>query len=99
MTGPASSTGGAPPAIAVRVRDVSMDFGGGSLAVDRASFDLEAGRFLTILGPSGSGKTTLLRLIAGFDTPTGGEIRINGRPVGDDAPHRRSIGMVTVVGH
>lgn len=78
----------------VSVRDVSMDFGNGPLAVDGASFDLARGRFLTILGPSGSGKTTLLRMIAGFQAPTRGEIVIAGAPVLDAAPHRRSIGMV-----
>lgn len=78
----------------VSVRDVSMDFGSGPLAVDGASFDLARGRFLTILGPSGSGKTTLLRMIAGFQAPTRGEIVIAGAPVLDAAPHRRSIGMV-----
>ncbi|MFD1881933.1 ABC transporter ATP-binding protein [Paracoccus pacificus] len=81
-------------AMAVRVKDVSMDFGGGNLAVDRASFDLAQGRFLTILGPSGSGKTTLLRMIAGFQHPTSGEITIGGKPVDAAPPHRRSVGMV-----
>jgi putative spermidine/putrescine transport system ATP-binding protein len=71
-----------------------MDFGSGVLAVDRASFELETGRFLTILGPSGSGKTTLLRMIAGFQKPTSGEITINGKAVDTAPPHRRSIGMV-----
>ena len=80
--------------IAVRASHVSMDFGGGVLAVDDASFELEKGRFLTILGPSGSGKTTLLRMIAGFQKQTAGEITINGKAVGAAPPHRRSIGMV-----
>ena len=79
---------------AVRVREVSMDFGTGPLAVDRASFDLAQGRFLTILGPSGSGKTTLLRMIAGFLKPTSGEITIGGKPVDAAPPHRRKVGMV-----
>jgi putative spermidine/putrescine transport system ATP-binding protein len=79
---------------AVRVSDVSMDFGKGSLAVYRASFDLVQGRFLTILGPSGSGKTTLLRMIAGFQRPTSGHILIGGNPVDEVPPDRRSIGMV-----
>jgi putative spermidine/putrescine transport system ATP-binding protein len=52
------------------------------------------GDFLTIVGPSGCGKTTLLRMIAGFDTPTGGRIRIAGQPVENVPPHKRSIGMV-----
>jgi putative spermidine/putrescine transport system ATP-binding protein len=81
-------------AAAVKVSGVSMVFGGGPPAVDRASFDLPQGKFLTVLGPSGSGKTTLLRMIAGFLKPTAGEIAIGGRPVDAVPPHRRSIGMV-----
>lgn len=80
--------------IAVSARDVCMDFGSKLLAVDNASFDLETGKFLTILGPSGSGKTTLLRMIAGFQKPSSGSITINGKPVDAAPPHRRSIGMV-----
>jgi putative spermidine/putrescine transport system ATP-binding protein len=80
--------------LAVRATDVTMDFGTGVPAVDRASFDLESGRFLTILGPSGSGKTTLLRMISGFQKPTGGMITIGGKPVDAAPPHRRSVGMV-----
>ncbi len=84
----------APGTPAVLVRDVDMDFGSGALAVRNANFSLEAGRFLTILGPSGSGKTTLLRMIAGFQTPTRGEIRIAGKSVNAIPPHKRTIGMV-----
>jgi len=80
-------------AVAVAVRGVSMVYDGVA-AVKNASFELATGRFLTILGPSGSGKTTLLRMIAGFQTPTSGEIVINGRAVASVPPHRRSIGMV-----
>jgi putative spermidine/putrescine transport system ATP-binding protein len=67
---------------------------GNSHAVKNASFELDEGRFLTILGPSGSGKTTLLRMIAGFQRPSAGEIVINGTPVSAAPPHKRSIGMV-----
>ncbi len=80
--------------LAVRVHKVSMDFGTGGMAVRDASFDLETGRFLTILGPSGSGKTTLLRMIAGFLRPTSGAITIHGQPVEAVEPHRRAVGMV-----
>jgi putative spermidine/putrescine transport system ATP-binding protein len=66
----------------------------GTAAVDDVSFELVKGAFLTILGPSGSGKTTLLRMIAGFQTPTKGEIFIGGQPVRAVPPYRRSIGMV-----
>jgi putative spermidine/putrescine transport system ATP-binding protein len=79
---------------AVLVKNVDMNFGTGTLAVHDASFSLERGRFLTILGPSGSGKTTLLRMIAGFETPTRGQIFIGGQSVNAVAPHHRSIGMV-----
>ncbi|MDG1680102.1 MAG: ABC transporter ATP-binding protein [Tateyamaria sp.] len=78
---------------AVSASNVDMLFGNFK-AVDDASFELEHGRFLTILGPSGSGKTTLLRMIAGFLNPTNGEIFINGESVGAVAPNKRSIGMV-----
>ena len=78
---------------AVSARRVEMQFGTFK-AVKDASFELETGRFLTILGPSGSGKTTLLRMIAGFQTPTAGEIFINGQSVGAKVPHKRSVGMV-----
>ncbi|MEM7566972.1 MAG: ABC transporter ATP-binding protein [Pseudomonadota bacterium] len=81
------------PTPAVAVRGVDKTYGT-VRAVAEASFDLATGRFLTILGPSGSGKTTLLRLIAGFERPTTGEIRIGGVPVDRTPPHKRSIGMV-----
>lgn len=86
--------GGTARHMAVRVQDVTMDFGNGALAVSNASFEVETGKFLTILGPSGSGKTTLLRMIAGFEKPTSGAITVNGKPVDSAPPHRRSIGMV-----
>ena len=79
--------------VAVSVSHVEMAYPG-VRAVEDASFELEEGAFLTILGPSGSGKTTLLRMIAGFLTPTAGEIVINGAPVRAIPPYRRSIGMV-----
>ncbi len=63
-------------------------------AVENANFSLAKGSVLTILGPSGCGKTTLLRMIAGFDTPTSGTIKISGQPVEAVPPYKRSIGMV-----
>jgi putative spermidine/putrescine transport system ATP-binding protein len=79
--------------VAVSVRNVSMAYPGVT-AVDQVTFELEEGSFLTILGPSGSGKTTLLRMIAGFQSPSAGEIFIAGQPVRAVPPWRRSIGMV-----
>ena len=55
---------------------------------------VHAGEFLTLLGPSGSGKTTCLMMLAGFEAPTAGHIRIAGRRVEDVPPRRRNIGMV-----
>jgi putative spermidine/putrescine transport system ATP-binding protein len=77
----------------VELDQVTKQFGSVT-AVDQASFTLSRGSVLTILGPSGCGKTTLLQMIAGFETPSSGEIRLNGLPVSTVPPHRRSIGMV-----
>lgn len=52
-------------------------------AVDRISFSVNKGEFIAIMGPSGSGKTTLLNLISGIDTPTSGEIFLNGENIGE----------------
>ena len=64
------------------------------IAVNNVSVDVVEGEFLTFLGPSGSGKTTTLMLIAGFEQPTSGEIRIRGASVVTRPPEKRDIGMV-----
>ncbi|MER9534232.1 ABC transporter ATP-binding protein, partial [Mesorhizobium sp. M0309] len=58
------------------------------------SVQIEAGEFVSLLGPSGSGKTTTLMMIAGFETPTAGQIFIGARPVTGLPVHRRNIGVV-----
>jgi iron(III) transport system ATP-binding protein len=67
-------------------------------AVDGISLDVERGELLTLLGPSGCGKTTTLRLLAGLETPTGGEIRLNDERVatadGATDPENRDVGIV-----
>jgi spermidine/putrescine ABC transporter ATP-binding subunit len=63
-------------------------------AVRGVSLDIAAGEFLTLLGPSGSGKTTTLMMIAGFESPSVGDITIDGKSVVGVSPHRRNIGMV-----
>jgi putative spermidine/putrescine transport system ATP-binding protein len=63
-------------------------------AVRGVSLDVADGEFLVLLGPSGCGKTTTLRMIAGFVTPSGGEIRIGGRDVTGLPPWKRNSGLV-----
>ncbi|MGQ3027454.1 MAG: ATP-binding cassette domain-containing protein, partial [Ferrovibrionaceae bacterium] len=63
-------------------------------AVDGVSFEIPRGSFFSILGPSGCGKTTLMRMIAGFEQPASGDIRIKGRSVLDLPPNRRNVKMV-----
>jgi spermidine/putrescine ABC transporter ATP-binding subunit len=84
-----SSTRGAT----ISLVDVEKRFDGVG-AVRGISLEVGGGEFLTLLGPSGSGKTTTLMMIAGFETPTGGDIAIDGRSVVDVPPHKRNIGMV-----
>ncbi|NOZ73581.1 MAG: ABC transporter ATP-binding protein [Chloroflexi bacterium] len=67
---------------------------GDLIAVNDVSFDVPKGSFFSILGPSGSGKTTVLRMIAGFETPTAGEIFIGGERVNDVPPNKRRCNMV-----
>jgi putative spermidine/putrescine transport system ATP-binding protein/spermidine/putrescine transport system ATP-binding protein len=64
------------------------------LAVDDASLVAESERFLTLLGPSGCGKTTALRMIAGFERPDAGDIRIGATSVLSVPAERRNVGMV-----
>jgi spermidine/putrescine transport system ATP-binding protein len=63
-------------------------------AVDDVSFEIPSGSFFSILGPSGCGKTTLMRMIAGFEEPKSGDIRIKGKSVVGTPPNRRNVKMV-----
>jgi putative spermidine/putrescine transport system ATP-binding protein len=64
------------------------------VALDGVSLDIVSGELLTILGPSGSGKTTLLKVVAGFETPDAGAVRVDGVDITAIPPARRDIGMV-----
>lgn len=74
-------------------RHVSQQFGDNVVLRD-IDFEVEAGKFYTLLGPSGSGKTTILRLIAGFDQPTSGEIYFDGHQINDVPANRRQVNTV-----
>src|SRR3954464_275637 len=63
-------------------------------AVDDLNLELAQGEFFTLLGPSGCGKTTTLRMIAGFERPTSGEVRIEDEDVAQLPPHKRSTNTV-----
>ena len=63
-------------------------------AVREISLEIPQGEFFSLLGPSGCGKTTTLRMIAGFEHPTSGEIRLMGEPVQHLPPNRRNVNMV-----
>lgn len=63
-------------------------------AVDGVSLSIAPGEFVTLLGPSGCGKTTTLRMLAGFEFPTSGRVRLDGRDITDTPPDSRQMTMV-----
>ena len=77
----------------VRLERVSKQFGD-LVAVNQLDLDIESGEFFTMLGPSGCGKTTTLRMVAGFEEPTAGRIRIDGQDVARLPSYRRPTNTV-----
>ena len=92
----AAARGGGTPNDAeyVAFDRVSKSYDGRTQVVRDLDLRIARGEFLTLLGPSGSGKTTCLMMLAGFEAPTSGVIRIAGRSVQHLPPRRRGIGMV-----
>ena len=83
--------------IAIEARNAVKAFGQGAAAVralDDVSVQIRKGEFFTLLGPSGCGKTTLLRLIAGFESPTSGQILLDGQDITNLPPNRRPVNTV-----
>ena len=78
----------------VKFDKVDKSYDGKILVVKDLNLDIEEGEFVTMLGPSGSGKTTCLMMLAGFETPTNGEIYLDKNPISNIPPHKRGIGMV-----
>ncbi len=88
-----------PTATAVALAGVTKRFPGAKgaedvVAVDAVDLDIRDGEFFSLLGPSGCGKTTTLRMIAGFEYPTAGSVRIFGQEVGLEPPNRRPVNTV-----
>ena len=87
MTSPAT------PRTIIEFRNITKRFGPVT-AVDDVSLSIAEGEFFALLGPSGCGKTTLLRMLAGLETPTSGQVLIDGQDVTLAPPHRRPVNMV-----
>lgn len=77
----------------VELKGVSKAYGP-LLSVDNVDLSIRQGEFISLLGPSGCGKTTTLRIVAGFVSPTSGDVRIGGRSVVDIPPNKRDTGLV-----
>ena len=73
---------------------IDKSYDGNVLVVKNLNLNIAKGEFVTMLGPSGSGKTTTLMMLAGFETPTNGEIFLENKPISKIPPYEREIGMV-----
>ena len=78
----------------VKFKKIDKSYDGEVLVVKNLNLDISKGEFVTMLGPSGSGKTTTLMMLGGFETPTNGEIFLQGKPISKIPPYEREIGMV-----
>ncbi len=77
----------------LEISHLDKSFGANRVVKD-FNLSVEQGEFVSLLGPSGCGKTTVLRMVAGFETPSSGNIAIDGRDVVNLRPNQRNIGMV-----
>ena len=78
----------------ITVQNVTKVFEDGVTVLDDINLSIKRGEFVTLLGPSGCGKTTLLRMIAGFTSPTKGEIYIENQPITSVPPYKRPVNTV-----
>ena len=87
------TTNGATTAGRIEIVSLTKRFGDVA-AVDDISLDIPGGEFFSMVGPSGCGKTTTLRMIAGFERPDAGEIRLDGVDMSATPPHKRNVNTV-----
>jgi len=80
--------------VIVRFENVTKQYDDDPAVLDDVSFQLERGKFYTLLGPSGCGKTTIIRLIAGFIEPTKGHIFMDGQEISKISPSRRKVNTI-----
>ncbi|MCM3006689.1 ABC transporter ATP-binding protein [Priestia koreensis] len=78
----------------IRFEHVTKQYDQDTPVLDHVSFEIEKGKFYTLLGPSGCGKTTILRLIAGFIEPSKGNILFNGKVINDVPANKRQVNTV-----
>ena len=77
----------------VEIEGVNKIYGNNHVVKD-LTLAVEEGEFLTLLGSSGCGKTTTLRMIAGFEEPTSGSIKVEGEPIEEKEPFERNVNTV-----
>lgn len=78
----------------IRFENVTKSYNSSTTVLKGVSFELERGKFYTLLGPSGCGKTTILRIIAGFESPSTGDVYFNGKRVNDVPANERQVNTV-----
>lgn len=77
----------------IRFENISKSYGDFNV-IDGLNLDIAHGEFVSLLGPSGSGKTTLLMMLAGFETPSGGKILVDGKAINAVPSYKRNMGVV-----
>lgn len=82
----------------IQARGVTHTYNGRDIILDNVDLDVERGEFLSILGASGSGKTTLLSILGGIETPTSGEVLVDGENIAAASEKRRAILRRTKIG-
>ena len=83
-----------PEDTVIRFENITKQYDNDPPVLTDVSFELERGKFYTLLGPSGCGKTTIIRLIAGFVQPTSGSIYFDGREISGTPPDKRRVNTI-----